>query len=311
MSQPQRPGSKDVPQDWARPERPREPQNGPLDTTQDGNGPQNEALETAQTGTFPQNGPLDTTQNGSGSIDTTQNGSGSIDTTQNGSGSIDTTQNGSGLDGGHQGRGYLARLARVLVEIAFRPAAVGARMRGRASFLRYGVGGCLVMGVLYTITVLVGYLHGFGAVWEPWLPIPAEEYYLWETFFIIPVYFLVFATAAGVMQLLARGLGGAGSFEDTFAVVALGSIVPTVVLMWLPETFLLVFFPGLRAEQLGGFSFLPPWADALRQLVVPVWTVAVYTSTLMRTQSLSAFRSLGVVLVGMVPSVLLTLVFVR
>ena len=36
---------------------------------------------------------------------------------------------------------------------------------------REGTAACLLMGVLYTISVFVGYLHGFGAVMEPWLPI--------------------------------------------------------------------------------------------------------------------------------------------
>jgi hypothetical protein len=38
---------------------------------------------------------------------------------------------------------------------------------------------------MYTVTVGVGYLNGFGAVLKPWLPIPAEDYYFWETLFVI------------------------------------------------------------------------------------------------------------------------------
>jgi hypothetical protein len=50
--------------------------------------------------------------------------------------------------------------------------------------LGQGITACLLIGVLYTVSVFVGRLHGFGAVMEPWLPTPARDYHLWETFFM-------------------------------------------------------------------------------------------------------------------------------
>jgi len=208
-------------------------------------------------------------------------------------------------------RSFIYRMVRALAQISIRPASTVATLKQDPSFFGYGIGAWLLMGLMYTVTVLIGYLNGFGAVVKPWIPIPAEDYYFWQTFFVIPVFFVVFVVAAGVMQLLARLMGGTGMFEDTFAVVALGSILPTFLFMWLPETLLMVFAPGIRAGQLGGFAFMPPWADAVRQLIVPVWTIAVYVLALARLQSLSIARTVIVVILGMVPAVMVTLVFVR
>lgn len=113
------------------------------------------------------------------------------------------------------------------------------------------------------------------------------------------------------MQLVAKGLGGRGQFESVFVLVAVGSVFPTFVLMWLPETLLVVFFSGDRASELGGFAFLPGWADVLRQLIVPAWTLGIYIQGLARIHGVSLPRAGLAVVLGMAPAVLLVLVFVR
>ena len=37
--------------------------------------------------------------------------------------------------------------------------------------LYHGTGAALLLGILYTIIVYFGYLNGFGAVVEPWIPL--------------------------------------------------------------------------------------------------------------------------------------------
>lgn len=177
--------------------------------------------------------------------------------------------------------------------------------------LRHGAAACLLIGVLYTVSVLAGYLHGFGAVMKPWLPIPARDYYLWETIFTIPAFFVILATAGAVTQLVARALGGRGTFEDTFCVLSLGIFLPTFLLMWVPETMVLVFLPQLRAEQLGGFSFMPDWLDIARQVAVPVWAIAGWVHAMPDVHGFGIPAAVVAVVIGLAPAVIMALVFIR
>lgn len=177
--------------------------------------------------------------------------------------------------------------------------------------LRHGAAACLLIGVLYTVSVLAGYLHGFGAVMKPWLPIPARDYYLWETIFTIPAFFVILATAGAVTQLVARALGGTGTFEDTFCVLSLGILLPTFLLTWVPETLVLVFLPRLRAEQLGGFSFMPDWLNIARQVAVPVWAFVGWVHAMPDVHKFGTLSAVFAVVVGLAPAVIIALVFIR
>ncbi len=45
-----------------------------------------------------------------------------------------------------------------------------------------------IIGFLYTLTVYIGYLNGFGAVVKPILARPPEKYYLWDSRYMLPVW---------------------------------------------------------------------------------------------------------------------------
>ena len=198
-----------------------------------------------------------------------------------------------------------------IVGMAARPVSTTRRLLVEPNRLRHGVFACLLLGTLYTVSVFIGFLNGFGAVVEPILPIPPSEYYLWETFFTIPVFFAILVTAGAVTQFISHGLQGTGAFKDTFSVLSLGITLPTILLLWIPETLVLVFLPHLRAQQLGGFSFMPGWLDAVRQIIVPVWAAVVWIKAVSVTQRFTVLRGALAVLAGLVPAALLAAVFVR
>lgn len=175
----------------------------------------------------------------------------------------------------------------------------------------FGAVAAVLLGLCYTATVYVGWTHGFGAVVDPWLPIPAEEYYLYETFFALPVYMIVYVSAAGAIQLLLRSVGGSGSFEDVFAVVTLASTLPTLLLMWLPETVLLVLAPDARAEPLGGFAGLPSSIDSLRQLLVPIWLIVASSLALARSHRVAVYRAMLATVIGLVPAGVIAFTYIR
>jgi len=84
--------------------------------------------------------------------------------------------------------------------------------------LKFGFIVCLMLGVLYSVLVLVAYLNNVPPVLKPILPIPLESYYLWQAYFTIPVSLITFVVFAALAQLIARPFKGAGSFRGKFAV---------------------------------------------------------------------------------------------
>lgn len=63
---------------------------------------------------------------------------------------------------------------------------------------------------------------GRPTVFTPWLRIPEEVYYRYNLVLVLPSILLSWVSASGFTQLLARALGGKGSFENTAAVLGLG-----------------------------------------------------------------------------------------
>ncbi len=177
--------------------------------------------------------------------------------------------------------------------------------------LAYSASMILAIGVLYTITVAVGYRNGFGAAVTPWLNIPASEYYFWEQFFVIPVFFLGVIVFAGTARLLAARLGGSGTFELDISLYSAALVLPTLLTMWLPETLLIVFFPDARLTPLGGFAVIPPWLDAVRQIGGALWTMIIAGMGLCRAEQLGWLKAVLIMLLAMIPTVMMTLVFVR
>jgi hypothetical protein len=101
--------------------------------------------------------------------------------------------------------------------------------------LAVGVTAVLVLGTLYTITVAGLAVVGAQVVVEPWLRIPPDRYYYWQTLFTLPVFFCGIVLAAGLGHLFATAMGGRGTFEQTFALIAIAATLPWYV-TWVVET---------------------------------------------------------------------------
>ncbi|HVU02531.1 MAG TPA: YIP1 family protein [Polyangiaceae bacterium] len=112
---------------------------------------------------------------------------------------------------------------------------IGTALRPRRTFesllrhpasLSFGLlalaGNALLYTVVYAFLVFGG---GRPTVFAPWLAIDPEEYYRWNVVFVAPSMGLSFVAAAAVGQLVARALGGTGSFENTVAVLGFGTAI--------------------------------------------------------------------------------------
>jgi hypothetical protein len=84
----------------------------------------------------------------------------------------------------------------------------------------YGLAAVLLLSILYSIAVSISWAKGGApAGYEPFLRIPTEYYYFWQTFFTVPVGLIDWIFFAGSAQLLSKKLGGQGSFEENLAVL--------------------------------------------------------------------------------------------
>jgi hypothetical protein len=195
--------------------------------------------------------------------------------------------------------------------LPFRPRLLIPRLLEDRRKLALAVYGLLLIGGLYTIAVYIGFHHGFGAVMTPFLRIPAEQYYLWETFFCIPAYFLVAIIFAGVARLVAAGFHGQGSFENAFVLYSLSLVLPMLITMWLPESLVMIVFPSHRSTALGGFRLWPTWVDALRQLAGVFWPLGITVYGIHISEKTRVAQSILVGLIAFIPASAMILLLIR
>ncbi len=129
--------------------------------------------------------------------------------------------------------------------------------------------------------------------WQPWVSvIPSETYNLWEAAFLVPWSLLLWVQFAAVGHLLARALGGRGTFEATLAVFAFGLGVPLSVLMWLPDLL----------QTIAGALWGWPFSNALVALYgtpASLWALALCALGVRIAQRLTWGRAAFVAVVAM------------
>jgi hypothetical protein len=115
-------------------------------------------------------------------------------------------------------RGFAARYLRVF----FAPRATFEALVGSADRVAFGFGCVLITAAVYTVIyVLLARGGGYPSSFDPWLAIPAADYYRYDIALAAPCIFAGWILASGVVQLASRLAGGRGSFEDTASVLGL------------------------------------------------------------------------------------------
>ena len=176
----------------------------------------------------------------------------------------------------------------------------------------YGSLAILLVGALYAITVIIGYLNGFGAPTPPFLPIAAKDYYLYEAFFTIPVFWICALILAAVVQFLAVFSGGQGKFEDGVAVAGFSLFITIIPFMWIPETIMVVFNLHLPGAELTGTIGLNPTVDLVfRQGGTVLWQLAVTLIGVKKVQQLSWRKTLVIGLIGFIVYVAVFWTYIR
>jgi hypothetical protein len=109
-------------------------------------------------------------------------------------------------------RGALLRPRRTFDALAADPRRV--RLGARAV--------AVTCGCYQLVYLFLAHNGGRPTVFKPWLAIPAEAYYRYNAWMVVPSILLAWVAAAGFAQLAARALGGTGDFEATLCVLGFG-----------------------------------------------------------------------------------------
>ena len=91
-----------------------------------------------------------------------------------------------------------------------------------ARHLRFGFLYMAIPVAFYTLMYVM--LHAGGgapSTFTPWLNIPKNEYYYYNQFLLAPSLILAWFSAAAMLQVVCRGLGGTGTFEATLSLLGL------------------------------------------------------------------------------------------
>lgn len=180
------------------------------------------------------------------------------------------------------------------------PRAAFDRLLAEPNPLVYGGLAILLVGILYTIAQFVGYLNGFGPCWKPFLPIAEKEYYFYQTFFTIPVFWLTTLVFASVVQFFSGFFGGKGKFEDCVAVFGFSLHITMIPLMLIPETIMFIFNFHLPGDELCGTTGLGPVADTVRMGAAALWPVIVTFIGLKEVHQYSWLKTILIGLIGLV-----------
>jgi hypothetical protein len=162
-----------------------------------------------------------------------------------------------------------------------------------------------LFALLYSLTSILLYRAGILPAFEPWMPIAVEQYYFYQTFWTIPwglATGMMLAGTAHVIAVLGRE-DKTYTFEGALAVVTIAWVIPSFVLMWLPETVISLFFEGVP---------WPGWVEIMRlAILAPIWQVVLTVIGVRQTHRAGWWRSIIIGLVTTGASFLMFLPFMR
>lgn len=112
------------------------------------------------------------------------------------------------------------------------PIEAAAALRGNPRAARLGLEAMLVPLVGYFV-VYVGLSRSgaYPSTFAPWLALPAETYYRYNVYLVVPSMLAAWLLASSVVQLLGRLLGARGVFEETVGALGIAISVSSLTLL--------------------------------------------------------------------------------
>jgi len=115
------------------------------------------------------------------------------------------------------------KLFAYLLGVIFQPITTFRTLLADRQRLTYAWSGILLISVGYALVDTALWAAGHTPTPEPFLRIPTGQYYFWLQFLSLALYVPCWILAAACMHLLSKGFHGQGSFEDTLALVGVGT----------------------------------------------------------------------------------------
>ena len=199
----------------------------------------------------------------------------------------------------------MAKFLRYSADLIIRPGVALRALLADPRRVGYGFVGLLVLASVYFIAISIAL--ALDAAHLPQLlvlNIPAEQYYSFERFFILPVGFAGTALAAGVARLMARWWSGHGQFEDLFALFGFSLIVVAAVI-GLPDLIISILV-GIGVLAPPGFDYIGPhvWLGTL-------WYLVLILLAVKEVERLSWGRTTALALAGFVTNGIVQFIFIR
>lgn len=165
----------------------------------------------------------------------------------------------------------------------FQPYSLFREMTESVNSRMYGWIYCLGFSFLYSLTALLLYLRGWSPIVQPAINLPVEKYYLYQTFFTIPIALLALGFGTWIAYWFSRITGSETGLYDYWAPVCIAAVIPSFITMWIPETF---FIPFLQPQH-------PPERpyDIVRISVGAAWTIFLEILAIRQTSRLNWFSS--------------------
>ncbi len=172
--------------------------------------------------------------------------------------------------------------------------------------LRFKVGlfSVLALGVLYAVTAFRLYSLGIPAtIPPPFLRLPADTYYFYEGFFMIPVDLAGWLLMGSTIYLI--NSRSTRDYKDLLAALGLPYAVLVLPFMWLPETVVAFAWPQVWLS--GWWTILTP----IRSALGTIWVYIGCVLAVKELYKLSLRRSLLVAFAGLIVGLGTCMIFIR
>lgn len=199
----------------------------------------------------------------------------------------------------------MVRFIQYSADLFVRPRVALRALLGDPHRVGFGFLGLLILAAVYFVGISIALAMNVAHLPQFLvLNIPAEQYYSYERFFILPVGLAGTILASGVIRLVSRWWKGDGNFEDLFALLGFSMIVVAVV-MGLPDLAIGVLV-GIGVLVAPGFEYVGPhvWLGTL-------WYVLLTILAVKEVERLSWGKSIVLALMGSVVNGVVQFIFVR
>lgn len=183
---------------------------------------------------------------------------------------------------------------------------------GQAHGVQAGFFAALLYAFLYMITELVLILRGLPLSSPPLLPIPAQDYYIWQFFFTLPVTLAGWRILGEASYWLAtKRFGGRGRLRQYLNLLSFAFHIPFTLTLWVAETATALFWPDLWGNPAAPGATLGNWIWSSLLWIGFLWSLLLGGWGIRVVSSLSWPKSLFTALIAIAATIGFYMIFIR